>query len=125
MNSCTAASLRMISTLLVPLAAIVAHLPGISSSGGAHKRSRGPAESLRFAAILLALAFLPAIDAWEVRFGGCTFRNGASGELQRSGSCSSEAGFLDLSWTKPRCEATNPKISLLTPGVFDGMARLE
>ena len=117
MNSCTAASLRMISTLLVPLAAIAAHLPGISSRGGAHKRSRGPAESLRFAATLLALAFLPAVDAWEVRFGGCTFRNGASGELQRSGSCSSQTGFLYLS-------SRNPKIRSLTPGVFDGMARL-
>jgi hypothetical protein len=66
--------------------------------------------------LLLALACLPAVGAWEVQFGDCTFRNGGSDELLRSGSCSAHSGYLSL--TK------SPKIRSLTPGVFDGMARL-
>ena len=69
------------------------------------------------AALLLALACLPAVGAWEVQFGGCTLRNGESDELLRSGSCSEQTGSLDLS-------NRSPKIRSLTPGVFDGMARL-
>ena len=63
----------------------------------------------------LALACIAAVDAWEVTFGDCIFRNGRSDELLRSGSCSSQTGILNLS-------SKSPKIKSLTPGVFDGMA---
>ena len=65
--------------------------------------------------LFLALACIAAVDAWEVPFGDCIFRNGRSDELLRSGSCSSQTGALDLSFK-------SPEIKSLTPGVFDGMA---
>lgn len=71
---------------------------------------------LPFAA-LITLACFPAVGAWEVKFGNCTFRNGESGELLRFGYCFEQTGMLDLS-------NMDPKIRSLTPGVFDGMKGL-
>ena len=87
---------------------------------GAHNRSGGTAKQAIVAALLLAVAVacLPAVGAWEVQFGDCTFRNGESDELLRSGSCPEETGTL-------RLDLNGGRIRSLTPGVFDGMAGLE
>jgi hypothetical protein len=61
---------------------------------------------------LLPQALASQASTWEVIYGGCTFSDGPSGALARSGSCKGQSGQLNLA---------SRGIASVPEGVFEDM----